>query len=73
MKKFSRGDIYTGLGKQHGTSAIITRLPDWKVMRAHYGNLGEGTMNITICSMFCFMLICDTWRHCIKANKLHSM
>ena len=42
-------------------------------MRAYFENFEEDTMNITICRLFCFVLICDRWRHCFKANKLHSV
>ena len=43
----------------------ITRLPDLKVIPAHYGKFEGDTMNITMYRVFC----CDRWRHCFKANK----
>ena len=54
-------------------SHFITRLPNWKVIWTHYGNSAEDIMDITICRMFCFMLIGNKRRQCFKANKLHSI
>ena len=56
--------VSTSMFRSKRKAVNITRLPDLKVITAHYGKFEGDTMN-TMYRVFC----CDRWRHCFKANK----